>query len=58
MRYSEDLHGLASNIVRIIKSIRLRWGGRVAGIDDSTISFNISSEIRQKKTLAGSRRGC
>ena len=41
--HSEKFHCLndSSNIIRVIKSGRLRWTGHVAGMDEGRSTFNI-----------------
>ena len=40
--HNEELHGLyrSPSIVRVIKSIRLRWAGHVARMEEGKSTFN------------------
>jgi hypothetical protein len=46
--YNEELHSLlrSPNIVRVIKSRRLRWAGHVARMDEGRSSINILTGTR------------
>ena len=44
--HNEELHSLyrSPNIVRVIKSIRLRWAGRVARMEEGRRAFKILTD--------------
>ena len=57
--YNEELHSLylSRNIVRVIKSRRLRWAGHVTRMDESRCAFKILIRIPAgKKPLGKPRR--
>ena len=53
--YNEELHSLyrSPNIVRVIKSRRLRWAGHVARMEEDRISFKILTGKLQERDLSG-----
>ena len=57
--YNEELHSLyrSPNIVRVIKSRRLRWAGHVDGMEESRSAFKIlTGKATGKRPLGRSRR--
>ena len=50
--YNEDLHSLyrSPNIVRMIKSRRLRWAGHVSRMEEGRNAFKILTTIYRKDT--------
>ena len=57
--HNEELHSLyhSPNIVRLIKSIRLRWAGHVARIEEGRSAFKIlTGKPRGKRPLWRPRR--
>ena len=55
----EELHSLyrSPNIVRVIKSRRLRWGGHVARMEECRSAFKIlTGKPTGKRSLGGPRR--
>ena len=58
--HNEELHSLyrSPNIVRVIKSIRLRWAGHVDGMEESRSALKILTGISTgKRPLGRPRRG-
>jgi hypothetical protein len=49
--HKEELHNLYSspNIIKMIKSRRIRWTGHVAGMTESTNAYRILVEKLEKK---------
>ena len=61
MFHNEKLHSLycSPNIVRVIKSIRLRWAGHVARMKEGRIAFKIlPGKPTGKRTLGRPRCRC
>ena len=57
--HNEELHSLyrSPNIVRVIKSIRLRWAGHVARMEEGRSDFKISTgKSTGKRPLRRTRR--
>ena len=58
--HNEELHSLyrSPNIVRVIKSSRLRWAGHVARIEEGRSAFKIlTGKSTGKRPLGRPRRG-
>ena len=56
--HNEELHSLyrSPNIVRVIKSIRLRWASPIAGMEESRSGFNIlTGKLIGRRPLVRSR---
>ena len=53
--HNEELHSLyrSPNIVRVIKSRRLRWAGHVARMEESRSAFKILTGKPTEKRLLG-----
>ena len=53
--HSEELHSLyrSPNIVRVIKSGRLRWAGHVARMEEGRTAFKILTGKSAEKRLLG-----
>ena len=47
------LHNKEPNIVRVIKSRRLRWAGRVTRMEEGRSSFKILTDIHTETRLVG-----
>ena len=61
MLHNEELHGLyrSFNLVRVIKSKRLRWAGYVVRMEEGTSAFKIlTGTPRGKRPLGRPRRSC
>jgi hypothetical protein len=56
--HNEELHGLCSspNIIRIIKSKRIRWAGHVAGIGENRNAYRLLMEKPEEKRPLGRQR--
>ena len=57
--HNEELHSLdrSPNIVRIIKSRKLRWAGHVAIMEEGSIAFKILKvKLSGKRTLGRPKR--
>ena len=53
--YNEELHSLyrSTNIVRVIKSRRLRWAGHVARMEEGRSAFKLLTGLTTGKTPYG-----
>jgi hypothetical protein len=59
--HNEELHSLyrSTNIVRVIKSRRLRWGGHAARMEEGRSAFKIlTGKPLGKRPLGRPRRRC
>jgi hypothetical protein len=50
---NEELHGLysSSNIIRMIKSRRMRWPGNVVRVEEKTVAYTVSVATYEGKRL-------
>jgi hypothetical protein len=56
--HNEELHGLYSslNIIRMIKSRRMRWTGHVARMRDVRNAYILTAKSERKRSLGRPRR--
>ena len=56
--HNKELHRLyrSPNIVRVVKSMRLRWAGHLARMEEDRSAFKILTGERTGKKLLGRRR--
>ena len=56
--HNEEIHSLysESNTARVIKSVRLRWGGHLARMEEGRGDFKMLTEKPFRKALGVDRR--